>query len=124
MRSSNTKLLPRREESGIIFPYIDPKVSQWNAERESIVNAIHAEGKAYAPKVKVRNEILPAPHDVYNCTSCRRGRELPHNKISDEDYHYYCAWDLKEHIGEGMKKNFGDNGCGFWDRKIQKPKSE
>lgn len=72
------------------------------------------ESRAFRPRVRIKNDVFPRPHEVYNCTSCRRGRELPANKISKEDYHYYCKWDMKTHIG----LPFGDNGCQYWDRKI------
>ena len=112
----------KEEFGGFEATPIDPRVSQWNAERDAHTNASHLEAKAFPPKkVKIRDDTHPRPHEVYNCTTCTRGRELPANKITKEDYHYRCTWDLKEHIGEGMKKNLGDNGCPNWDRKIPIP---
>lgn len=100
-----------------IMPDIDPRVSQWNKERDAKTNAQYIEARAYPPKVKIRDDVIPRQHEVYNCTSCRRGRELPANKMSQEDYHFFCRWDLKTHIGMMV----GDNGCQYWDRKIKIP---
>ena len=84
---------------------------------ESEVQTI-VEGKAIPPKVIIENEVFPRPHEVYNCRTCRKGRELPQNKISTEDYHFYCTWDMHTHIGP----NYNDICCTNWDRKIEKPK--
>ena len=96
---------------------IDTGISQWNAARDAKTDSLHLEAKAYPPRVHIRNDTHPRPHEVYNCTSCARGRELPANKLTQEDYHYYCRWDLKTHIGIP----FGDNTCPNWDRKIKIP---
>ena len=103
---------------------IDKQVSQWNAERDAKTNSLHLEATAYPPeKIEIKNDVYPREHEIYNCTSCSRGRELPANKLSKTDYHYYCRWDMKTHIGP---KNIhglplGDNGCQMWGRKVKIP---
>jgi hypothetical protein len=69
--------------------------------------------KVYPPKVTVQNNIFPPPEELQNCRTCIKGRRLPADAMSKEDYHYYCRWDLKTHIG---LKNY-DNDCGYYIRK-------
>jgi len=69
--------------------------------------------KVYPPKVTVRNNIFPPLEELQNCSTCIKGRELPANKMSKEDYHFYCRWDLKTHIG----LQHYDNDCGNYIRK-------
>jgi len=95
------------------------------ADKQEFINQVNSEPdewmiicKAYPPKVTVKNDIFPRPHECYNCSSCKRGKELPANKLSKEDYHFYCKWDLKTHIG----LEHHDNACPNWDRKIPVPK--
>ena len=111
------------EESGFVAAPVDPLISQWNAARDAKTNSLHLDAKAYPPKVDIKNDVFPRPHETYNCTTCARGRELPQNKISKEDYHYYCRWDLKTHIGpkNSLGLPLGDNGCPQWDRRVPIP---
>jgi hypothetical protein len=69
--------------------------------------------KVYDPKVTVRNNILPPLVELQNCTTCHRGRRLPADAMSDDDYHYRCTWDSRTHIG---LKHY-DNDCGNYVRK-------
>ena len=69
--------------------------------------------KVIQPKIIVRNNIFPPYEELRNCRTCHKGRELPADKLSTEDYHYYCAWDVKTHIGA---KNL-DNACEYYIRK-------
>lgn len=78
------------------------------------------EAKAYAPRVKIQNDIWARPWELYNCSTCKRGRELPSNVMSTEDYHIYCRWDLHEHIG--LKKVSAECKYDKWERKIERPK--
>ena len=74
-----------------------------------------ARWKVYPPKVTVRNNIVPPLEELQNCTTCHRGRRLPQDSMSQDDYHYHCTWDGRTHIGEGMKHY--DNDCESFLRK-------
>ena len=63
------------------------------------LSAGDVKSRVYPPKVTVRNNIFPPFEELQNCTTCTRGRKLPSELISDNDYHRRCTWDLKEHIG-------------------------
>ena len=69
--------------------------------------------KVYPPKVIVQNNIFPPPEELQNCTTCHYGRRLPADSMTDDDYHYRCTWDLKEHIG----LKYYDNDCRNYIRK-------
>ena len=98
---------------GISLPYIDPKASQWNAEREAKINASYAEFRAYPPTVKVEEGIFPPQDELQNCTTCSRGKKLPQEDITTREYHRHCTWDIKTHIGQSLF----DNDCGYYMRK-------
>jgi hypothetical protein len=66
--------------------------------------------KVHDPKVTVRNNILPPLEELQNCTTCHKGRRLPADAMSDDDYHYRCTWDIKTHIG--LKHS--DNDCEYY----------
>lgn len=76
-------------------------------------NGFEISAKAYAPKVTIRNNIFPPYEELRNCRTCRYGRKLPADKLTNEDYHYRCTWNLKEHIGA---RNL-DNDCTDYIRK-------
>ena len=81
---------------------------------KSVLSAPFTGMQALAPKVIIRNNIFPEPHEIYNCTTCKRGRALPADTLGDkEEYNYYCRWDLKTHIGP----RFGDINCPNYDRR-------
>jgi hypothetical protein len=94
-------------------------------DKQEFINQVNSEPdewmmicKAYPPKVTVKNDIFPRQHEIYNCTSCRRGRELPQFPKDTENYNCRCTWDGLEHIGP----RWNDTGCSNWDRKIPIPK--
>lgn len=78
----------------------------------------YIECRAYDPKVKVQNDIFPRPHEVYNCSSCKRGKELPQYPPDKERYMYWCKWDGRRHVGP----RWNDIACAHWDRKVPIPK--
>ena len=73
----------------------------------------------YMPEITVRNNIFPPQEELRNCTTCIKGRQMPADKLTNSDYHYWCRWDVKEHIGVDMK--YLDNTCESF---IRKPKEE
>ena len=94
--------------------------SAWNAERERRTNAVHLEAKAYPPSTKVKNEIFPRPHEVYNGTTCLWAeKEHPaYTMKNQETYHVKCTF-MKVNC-EGPR--FYDVGCPHWERREPKPK--
>lgn len=95
----------------------DPKRSAWNAKREEKLARLHVEAKTYPIKVTVTDDVFPRPHEVYNCTTCKRGREQLQFPKDENNYKYYCKWRMATVDGPKYK----DMGCEFWDRKILKP---
>lgn len=73
--------------------------------------------EAYAPKVKLKNDIFPRPHEIYNCTTCKLGRELPLSNDKNE-YTCRCRWDVKLHVGP----RFNDIMCVWYQSKVPRPK--
>jgi hypothetical protein len=71
------------------------------------------EAKAYKPEVIIKNNLFPFPHEIYNCTTCKRGTNL-YSAIK-ERYMYWCANDCKKHIGD----KYADNCCMKHDMKIK-----
>jgi hypothetical protein len=78
----------------------------------------HAIATAYPPKVKIQNDIFPRPHEVYNCTTCKRGHIIPETPPNKEEYVARCSWDLQLHIGP----RFNDTGCRHFISKIKRPR--
>ena len=91
---------------------IDPKVSQWNAERDAKTNAKRIEAKVYPPKVTIRDGILPPFEELRNCTTCRKGRKLPEEDLTPDQYVRQCKWDVHTHRGN----NHFDNDCRYYVR--------
>jgi len=77
------------------------------------LGGVEVVARVYPPTVTVRNNIFPPEEELQNCRTCHRGRKLPADTLSDEDYHYRCTWDVKTHIG---LRNY-DNDCGNYVRK-------
>ena len=101
---------------------IDPRVSQWNAERDAKANALHFEAKAYPPKATVKNDIFPRPHEIYNCTTCTHGeKEHPVHTMNPDTFRVKtkpsCV--IPNQWSEGPR--FVDIGCPSWDRRIPIP---
>ena len=105
---------------GVIIPIDDPNESQWNRERERIVNSRHFEGRAYSPKVTIKNDIFPRPHEIYNCTSCKLGEpEHPAVKLKNPDtFRVKCKGNLQWNEGP----RFNDIGCTNWSPRETHPK--
>ena len=100
---------------------VDKQVSQWNAERDAKINSLHLEAEAFPPaKIYLRNDTHPRPHEVYNCTSCKRGG--PNISADNQRFYSKCANPQAQTFGawcEGGK--WTDIGCPWFDRKIKIP---
>ena len=101
-----------KNESGWDAIPIDPRVSQWNAEREAKTDAKHIEMKVWEPKVRERSGILPTIEELKNCTTCVKGRKLPEEDLTPDQYCRQCRWDVHTHRGN----NHFDNGCEYYVR--------
>lgn len=72
----------------------------------------------YPPIVTVKNDLFPPHEELRNCTTCKYGRPLPADKLSNADYHYHCTQGVgggTEHIGVDIKHL--DNDCETFVRK-------
>jgi hypothetical protein len=71
------------------------------------------EYEVFDPKVKIRNNVFPFPHEYYNCETCRRHRFLmkPEPGVIKVKCLMQNRW---------IEENEGiiDNGCPAWARKI------
>jgi hypothetical protein len=75
------------------------------------------EAKAYDPRVIIKNECVPRPWEIENCTTCSHGTNL--FSVIREQYFFWCAMDCKKHIGD----KFADNVCGLgFKSKIKRPR--
>jgi hypothetical protein len=74
---------------------------------------MRVEYEIFDPKVKIRNNVYPFPHEYYNCESCRRARFImrPEPGVLKVKCLIQNDW---------IEENQGiiDNGCPAWARKI------
>ena len=101
-----------KDESGWNAIPIDPRVSQWNAARDTKTNTQHIEVELHEPKVTERSGILPPFDELRNCTTCVKGRKLPEEDLTPDQYARQCRWDIHTHRGNC---HF-DNDCTYYVR--------
>ena len=64
----------------------------------------------YPPKIKTVSDILPPLEELRNCTTCRKGRKLPEELVSDPDHYVrQCTWDIHTHRGNSHYANDCEN---------------
>lgn len=112
-----------KNESGWDAIPVDPRISQWNAERETQVNSSHIEARVYPPKVTANEDIFPRSHEIYNCTTCAHGeQEHPAHVVYDpQKFHVRCKPScpmMGSIFGDKWSDGprFEDIGCSYWDR--------
>ena len=101
-----------KHETGWDAVPVDPRVTQWNAERDAKSDSLHMEVKVHPPKVKERSGFLPTFQELKNCTTCIKGRKLPEEDLKPDEYVRQCRWDIHTHRGN---KHF-DNDCTYYVR--------
>ena len=100
-------------ESGIV--HNGPIIPMTHPDGEVELRQVNG-AKAYPPRVHIRNECVPRPWEVYNCTACKHGTNL--FSVIREQYFFWCNQDAKKHIGE----RYADNCCEKFDRRVSRPR--
>ena len=88
----------------------------WEEKRGKYVERLHGRGFAlYAPppKIEIKNNLYPLPHEYHNCDACNRAR-MKHD-MGDGFVTVKCGFDF---TWKKESKLLADNGCNYWSRKI------
>lgn len=88
----------------------------WEERRNKYVERPKGRGLAiYAPppKIEIKNNVYPLPHEYHNCNACKRAKIR--NDMGDGFVNVKCGLTME---WKNESKLLADNGCNWWVRMI------